>query len=356
MTLASLGQRALGPRASRAQKPSFRSRLALQAEIVALRHQLTILQRTSKQRIRLRTSDRVLWVWLSQLWYDWHTALMIVRPETVIRWHRQGFRLYWCCKSRHAGRPNAKPEIRKLVWKMCRSNPTWGAPRIHGELLKLGIDISQATVSKYMIRRGKPPSQTWRTFLNNHTKQVASVDFFTVATLTFRVLYVFVILLHKRRRVIHYNVTDHPTAEWTSQQLVQAFPCDTAPRYLLRDRDSIYGTASRELVANMGVTEVLTAPRSSWQSPYVERLIGLIRRECLDHILVLSEESPVRTLKSYMEYYHDSRCHLGLSKDCRNKVGVCQKSLYPATRLRCKMRPQPRRRRFSRHITLLSDI
>jgi transposase InsO family protein len=198
---------------------------------------------------------------------------------------------------------------------MCVSNPSWGAPRIHGELLKLGIEVSQTTVSKYMIRHRKPPSQTWRAFLENHVKQLVSVDFFVVPTVSFRVLFVFLILAHDRRRVLHFNVTAHPTAEWPADQILQAFPWDTAPRYLHRDRDSIYGDTFRRQVSGMGITEVLTAPRSPWQTPYVERLIGSIQRECLDHILVINERSLRQTLRSYFSYYHDSRCHLGLNKD-----------------------------------------
>ena len=203
---------------------SFRTRLVLQTEILALRHQINLLQRSSKKRISLRASDRILWVWLSQLWSDWRSALIIVKPETVIRWHRQGFRLYWRLKSRHPGRPDAGREIRDLIRKMCVSNPTWGAPRIHGELLKLGIDVSQTTVSKYMVRRRKPPSQTWRTFLDNHVSQLASMDFFVVPTVRFRLLYVFLVLAHDRRRVLDFNVTAHPTAEWAAGQILQAFP------------------------------------------------------------------------------------------------------------------------------------
>jgi len=294
---------------------SFRSRLALQAEILALRHQLNILQRFTRVQRRLRISDRVLWVWLSQLWPDRRSALLIVKPETVIHWHRQGFRLYWRWKSRHPGRPDTGREIRELIRKMCLSNPTWGAPRVHGELLKLGINVSQSTVSKYIVRRRKPPSQTWRTFLENHLRQLVSVDFFVVPTVGFKLLFVFLVLAHERRRVLHFNVAEHPTAGWTATQIAQAFPWDTAPRYLLRDRDCIYGDAFGRQLANLHITEVPTAPRSPWQTPYVERLIGSVRRECLDHIVVINESSLRRTLKSFFLYYHDSRCHLALNKD-----------------------------------------
>jgi hypothetical protein len=186
---------------------------------------------------------------------------------------------------------------------------------IYAELLKLGMDLSQSTVSKYMVRHRKPPSQTWRTFLENHIKQIVSVDFFVVPTPSFRLLYVFLVQAHNRRRGVHFNVTEHPTAEWTAAQLMQAFPWDTAPRYLLRDRDRIYGDAFRTQAANMAITEVLTALQSPWQSPYVERLIGSIRRECLDHVVVVNEASLRRQIARYVDYYHQSRCHLSLEKD-----------------------------------------
>ena len=198
---------------------------------------------------------------------------------------------------------------------MCRENPTWGAPRIHGELLKLGINVGESSVSKYMVRSRKPPSQTWRAFLENHAKQLVSIDFFTVPTIRFQVLYVFLVLAHDRRRILHFNVTDHPTAEWTGQQLREAFPFDEVPRYLLRDRDAIFGEEFRRQVTDMGIHEVLSAPRAPWQRAYVERVIGSIRRECLDHVIVFHESSLRRILTSYFEYYHRSRTHLSLGKD-----------------------------------------
>jgi putative transposase len=201
--------------------------------------------------------------------------------------------------------------IRKMSW----ANPLWGAPRIHGELLKLGIEVSQATVAKYMVRQRKPPSQTWRTFLNNHAKQLVSTDFFVVPTVTFRVLYVFVVLAHERRRLLHFNVTSHPSPEWAAQQMVEALPWDNVPRYLLRDRDALYGESFRARVRGIGVREVLTAPQSPWQNPYAERLIGSIRRECLDHVIVFNESSLRRLLNLYLTYYLRSRTHLALDKD-----------------------------------------
>ncbi len=213
------------------------------------------------------------------------------------------------------GRPVIAREVRDLIRKMCRENPSWGAPRIHGELLKLGLDIGKSSVSKYMVRSGRPPSQTWRTFLENHAQQLVSIDFFTVPTLPFQVLYVFLVLAHDRRRIVHCNVTAHPTAEWTGQQLREAFSFDQLPRFLLRDRDAIFGHEFREQVQDMGIREVLSPPRSPWQRAYVERVIGSIRRECLDHVIVLHENSLRRTLNSYLDYYHQSRTHLSLGKD-----------------------------------------
>src|SRR6267143_1960392 len=244
-------------------------------------------------------------------------ALCLVRPETVVRWLRQGFRAFWTWKSHRGrvGRPLVSSEIADLVRTMALANPLWGAPRIHGELLKLGLDVSQRSVARLMPRRPKPPSQMWRTFLRNHLADLVSVDFFVVPTATFRVLYVFVVLLHHRRQVVHFNVTDSPTAAWTAQQVVEAFPDDSAPRYLLRDRDGIYGGEFRRRVKGMLIAEVLTAPRSPWQNPFVERVIGTIRRELFDHVIVLNEGHLRRRLHSYLRYYHGSRTHLALEKD-----------------------------------------
>jgi putative transposase len=213
---------------------------------------------------------------------------------------------------RQAGPPQ---EIRDLIRTMSRNNSIWGAPRIHGELLKLGIEITEPTVAKYMVRRRKPPSQTWRTFLENHIHSMVSVDFFTVPTIRFQILYVFLVLAHDRRRILHFGVTAYPSAEWAAQQLRDAFPWDGAPRYLLRDRDRIFGHEFVEQVKAMGIQQVLSAPRSPWQRAYVERIIGSIRRECLDHIIILGERSLRRTLTAYFSYYHDWRTHLSLGKD-----------------------------------------
>jgi transposase InsO family protein len=295
---------------------SFRTRAALQAEILALGHQLAVFQKNAPPGLRLQRSDRFLWVLLSRWWPGWRRSLHIVRPDTVVAWHRRAFAWYWTRKSRRRpGRPNVPAEIRNLIRDMSQANPLWGAPRIHGELCKLGIEVAQSTVAKYLRRPRKPPSQTWRTFLTNHMEQVAAIDFFVVPTATFRILFVFVVLSHARRRVLHFHVTEHPTQEWTMQQMREAFPWDHGCRYLLRDRDAIYGGDLVALSKGLGMEEVTTAPRSPWQNPYVERLVGSVRRECLDHIIVWNERSLRRALQSYFAYYQRSRTHLALAKD-----------------------------------------
>src|SRR3954468_17894624 len=251
-----------------ALRASAGSRIALQLEILALRHQLQVLQRTRPRQLRLATMDRWLWVVLSRLWTEWRAALVIVKPETVIAWHRRGFRLWWTWKSRHrTRRPTLPADVRTLIRTMAEANPRWGAPRIHGELQKLGIDICQATVAKYLVRRRQPPSQTWRTFLRNHIGQIVAADFFVVPTATYRLLFVLVLLAHDRRRIVHVAVTAHPTAAWTAQQLREAFPWDAAPRYLIHDRDHAFDRLGATAKA-MGVDEVLTAPRAPWQKDY----------------------------------------------------------------------------------------
>jgi hypothetical protein len=295
---------------------TFQTRAAQQAEIAALRHQIAVLQRSPPRRLRLKQSDRLLWILLSR-WRDWRHWVYIVKPDTVVRWHRKAFAKYWTWKSRRRpGRPAVAGAIRDLIQRMSLANVLWGAPRIHGELLKLGIEVAPSTVGKYLRRnRRPPPSQSWRPFLKNHMTQMASMDFFTVATALFRVLFVFVVLSHDRRRVVHFNVTEHPTEAWTAQQLREAFPWDEAPRYLVRDRDAIFGKEVMAIAKGMGIEEVVTAAQSPWQNPYVERLIGSIRRECLNHVIVWNERGLRRTLRSYLHYYGRSRTHLALSKD-----------------------------------------
>jgi transposase InsO family protein len=302
----------------------FRTQRELAFENLALRQQVAALIRTQGgRRLRLGAWDRVFWVVLSRMWKSWREALAIVEPETVIRWHRDGFRRFWRRKSRRGrvGRPGLDPEMVTLIRRMAQANVTWGAPRIRNELAMVGIDMAVSTVAKYMPRRRRPPSQTWRTFLENHLKDLVALDFFVVPTATFGVLFGLIVLAHHRRRVVHFNVTAHPTAEWTARQLIEAFPEETA-RYLVRDRDAIYGERFRQAIEALGIEEIVTAASSPWQNAYVERLIGSLRRECLDHVIVLDEVHLRRILEKYFAYYNRSRCHLSLAGDAPEPRGI----------------------------------
>src|SRR6202166_1252753 len=238
----------------------FRRRASLELELVALRHQVSVLRRQRPGRLRLFSTDRLLWVWLYRVWPQVLNALVLVKPATVVQWHRKGFRIYWRWRSGRPGRPKMSTEIRDLIRRMSLANPLWGAPRIHGELLKLGIEVSQATVGRYLPWRPKVPSPTWRTFLQNHMTDIVAVDMFVVATATFRLFYALIVLGHDRRRIIHFDVTQNPTQAWLSRQMTEAFPWDTAPRYLLRDRDASYGHGFRDRVRVVGLEQVVTAP------------------------------------------------------------------------------------------------
>src|ERR1700730_14502131 len=254
----------------------FRTRAALHAEILALRHQLLVLQRSSrKHRLRLHVWDRAFWVWLSRLWPGWCSALLIVKPETVIAWRRKGFRLYWAWKSRaRNGRHRVPDDVRHLIRNISLANPLWGAPRIHGELLKLGIELGHTSVAKYMARRRRPSSQGWRTFLRNHADGIAAMDLFVVPTISFRLLYGLLILRHDRRRILWLGVTSHPTAEWIGRQFVEACGWEQAPRCLVHDRDRSSGGVFLRRVHAMGSRDRPTSPQSPWQNGYAERLIG----------------------------------------------------------------------------------
>jgi putative transposase len=275
-----------------------------------------VLQR-SVARPRLAPWDRVLWVWLSRVWPGWRSSLLIVQPATVLAWHRQGFQFYWRWRSsaHSVGRPRLDAELRHLIQRMARENPTWGRRRIQAELALLGYEVAELTVAKYMHRTSPRPSPTWRAFLTAHARELVAIDFFVVPTLTFRLLFVFVVLRHDRRELLHLNVTDHPSALWTARQLVEAFPEDTAPRYLLRDRDGIYGQDFSRRVERMGIREVRIAPCAPWQNPFVERVIGSLRRECLDHFLILSEAHLRRLLRAYVAYYNTTRPHQSLDNN-----------------------------------------
>ena len=294
----------------------FRSRAALEAEILVLRHQLNVLRRKSPKRVTLGSIDRLLLVGLYRLAPGVLDALKIIRPETLMRWHRAGFRAYWRWKCRpRGGRPTTPGDIRRLIREMSVANPLWGAPRIHGELLKLGIDVGQTTVAKYMARRRMPPSQGWKTFLRNHADGIASMDLFLVPTISFRLLYGFLILRHSRRELLWLGVTAHPSAEWIARQLTEACGWHQAPRYILRDRDRVYGGIFAQRLRAMGIRDRPIAPHSPWQNGCAERLIGSIRRDCLDHVVVFGEQHLRHLLKSYQNYYNEARTHLSLQKD-----------------------------------------
>jgi transposase InsO family protein len=294
----------------------FRSKLRLEAENAVLRHQLIVLRRKLKGRARLTNNDR----WFLVQLYRWFPAILkvltIIRPETLVRWHRAGFRCYWRWKSRpRGGRPQIETELRVLIRRMSVENPLWGAPRIHGELLKLGFEVAQSTVAKYMVKRRGPPSQGWRTFLRSHAPSIAAMDLFDVPTIGFKLLYAFVIVRLDRRDLVWVSVTAHPTAEWVARQITEAFPWIEAPRYMIRDRDCIYGAVVTRRLRAMGIRDKPIAPASPWQNGFVERLIGSIRRECVNHIIVLGEAHLRRILKSYARYYNETRTHLALDKD-----------------------------------------
>jgi transposase InsO family protein len=294
----------------------FKTQARLEAEIVLLRHQLNVLRQRAPSKPKLTVADRLLFVWLYRLFPSVLNTVTIIQPETVIRWHRTGFRRYWRWKSRsQGGRPRIPGEIRRLIREMSLANRLWGAPRIHGELLKLGIEVAQSTVAKYMPRNGRGRSQTWKTFLHNHAAGIGAMDFLIVPTVGFQLLFVLVILRHQRRRLISLSVTANPTAEWIARQITNAFPWDEAPDYLIRDRDGSYGHAVTRRLAAMGIRDHPIAPRSPWQNGHAERLIGSIRRECLDSIVVFGEDHLRRILAAYTGYYNELRTHLSLDKD-----------------------------------------
>jgi transposase InsO family protein len=294
----------------------FKSKSRLEAENAVLRHQLIVLRRKVQGPVRLTNNDRWFFIQL----YRWFPSILqvvkIVQPETLVRWHRAGFRCYWRWKSRpRGGRPQFETDLCALIRRMSMENPLWGALRIHGELLKLGFDVAQSSVAKYMVKPGRAPSQGWRTFLRNHAPEVATMDLFVVPTLGFDLLYAFVIVRLDRRDPVWVDVTTSPTAEWIAHQLTEAFPWNEAPRYLIRDRDGIYGIIVKRRLRAMGIRDKPTAPASPWQNGCAERLIGSIRRECVDHFIVLGEAHLRRILRAYAGYYNDIRTHRSLDKD-----------------------------------------
>ena len=294
----------------------FKSKRRLEAENAALRSQLNVLRRKMPRRVRLTKGDRWFLIQLYRWFPSILNVLMIIRPETLVRWHRTGFCSYWRWKSRQrGGRPRIEVNLRALIRQMSLENPLWGSPRIHGELLKLGFEVAQSSVAKYMVRRRGRPSQGWRTFLRNHSPDIVGMDLFVVPTIGFDLLYAFVIVRLDRRDLVWIAVTTNPTAEWIARQLTEAFPWDEAPKYLIRDRDRIYGATVTRRIRAMGIRDRPIAPASPWQNGYAERLIGSIRRECVDHFIIFGEAHLLRLLRSYAEYYNRIRTHRSLDKD-----------------------------------------
>jgi transposase InsO family protein len=294
----------------------FKPKSRLEAENAALRQQLIVLQRKVRGRVQFTNSDRLFFIQLYRWCPSVLKAMVLVQPETLVRWHRAGLRRYWRRKSRSTGgRPPIHAELRALIWRMSVDNRLWGAPHIHGELLKLGFAVAQSTVAKYMAKKGDPSGQSWGTFLHNHMPHIAAMDLLVVPTISFVQLYVLVIVRLARRELVWINVTAHPTAEWIAQQVTEAFPWNEAPRYVIRDRDGIYGAAVTRRLRAMGIRDKPIAPGSPWQNGYAERLIGTLRRECLDHMIVFGETHLRRILGKYVAYYNRSRIHRALNKD-----------------------------------------
>jgi putative transposase len=306
----------------------FRSRYNLGLEIIALRQQLGVLKR-KHPRPRLRIRDRMFWVLLRRLWPAWSNVLVMVKPKTVVGWHRAGFRLFWRLRSRpkSIGRPTIDAEVRAIIRRMANENPTWGGPRIHGELLKLGFHVSERTVSRY-LRRLSPSDQKrklWATFLRNHRDAIAAMDFFTVPTLTFHVLYCFFVIEHGRRRILNFNVTEHPTSAWIVQQLRDAFPESCPYRHAILDHDTKFGSDVIDLLEASGVKPKLISPASPWQNGIAERWIGSCRRELLGHVIALNESHLRRLIRDYISYYHEDRIHDSLEKDAPATRAVSNK-------------------------------
>ena len=304
----------------------FRTRGDVALEILALRQQVAVLKR-QRPRPALRFFDRLFWTTLRRLWSRWADVLLIVKPETVVSWHRAGFRLYWRWRSRaRGGRPKVSEEIRGLIRRLAKENAGWGAPRIHGELLKLGLVVSERTVARYLrqLQRRGDPGKQWLTFLENHREAIVALDFFTAPTVTFRLLYCFFVIEHERRRILHFNITSHPSAEWVVQQLRETFP-DAGPyRYVLFDHDSKLDAEVTRFLQATGLKPKRTSIRAPWQNGLAERWIGSIRRDILDHIIALNEQHLRRLVRDYVSYHHDDRIHDSLEKDTPNRRPIEQ--------------------------------
>lgn len=304
----------------------LRSHRSLLLENLALRQQLAVLKR-KHPRPQMRAVDKIFWLFARRFWGAWKQSLLLVNPETVVRWHRTGFRLYWSLISKarkRVGRKKLSTDIRELIFRMMAENPTWGAPRIHGELLMLGLEVSERTISRWMKRapREPRPAQRWHAFLANHREAIAAMDFFTVPTITFGVLYCFFVIGHDRRRILHFSITQHPTSSWIIQQLREAFPFASAPRFLIHDGDAKYGTEVPAAIRSWKINAVRTSFASPWQNGVAERWVGSCRRELLDHVIALNERHLTRLLSEYVSYYHEDRTHLALGKEtpgCRTR-------------------------------------
>ena len=294
----------------------FKTQSKLQLENVYLRKQLEILIR-SNRKIKIKNQDRLFFVFMKSIFSYWKSSIIIIKPETVIKWHRKGFKLYWRWKCKNnGGRPKIPQGQINLIKRMAKESPLWGVPHIHGEMLKLGYEISESTVMRYMPNmKDNSTGQTWRTFLKNHSSEIISIDYFCVPTISYKLLHVLIFLSHDRRKIIHFNVTTNPNSEWAVQQLRNALHDSDMPKYLIRDRDSKFGNLFKNSVSNFGIHEIVTAYRSPWQNGYCERVIGSIRREFLDHVIVLNENHLRKLLKEYFHYYNYQRTHLGLGKD-----------------------------------------
>jgi putative transposase len=311
----------------------FRSRTDTALEVLALRQQVAVLKR-KRPRPPLRPLDRLFWVALQDMWARWRDVLVIVKPETVIAWHRAGFRLYWRWRSRpRRGRPRITEEIRVLIRRLAQENPDWGAPKIHGELQKLGFVVSERTVARYLRRvaRRGDPGKRWLAFLRNHREAIAALDLFTVPTATFRVLYCLFVIEHGRRRILHFNVTRHPTAEWVVQQLREAFPEVTPYRYVILDRDAIFNADVIGFLKATGLQPKRTSRQAPWQNGTAERWIGSCRREILDHVIALNEQHLRRVIGDYVRYHQQDRIHDSLDKDTPNRRPVESKPAADAT-------------------------
>ena len=303
----------------------FLCRTDLALEILALRQQVAVLKR-KRPRPKLNRMDRLFWTALRSFWSRWAEALLIVKPETVVGWHRAGFRLYWGWRSRGraSGRPKITPEIQELIQRMAKENPTWGAPKIHGELRKLGFKVSERSVSRYIraIQRRGDPGRRWLTFLRNHREAIVAMDFFTVPTVSFRVLYCLFIIEHARRRILYFHVTAQPNSDWVTQQLREAFPDSTPYRYMILDRDTKFDAEVLSVLRSIGLKPKRTSRESPWQNGVAERWVGSCRRELLDHVIPLNEHHLRRLLRDYIRYYHLDRTHDGLGKDTPDRRSI----------------------------------